>query len=146
MIGTGSCKGLHLADPLNDAYEDETKVDHVMSGSEPDGDEIEVCKARFWIHILKCLWKTSSRISYFFRILILIVAHMLMYLQFDIDTLKLLTWVVHITVCSCLYEDGKGVLQEICMSGTWQLWNFVAFSAYITFMHMKMMNQKDITM
>ncbi|KAL8513273.1 hypothetical protein ACS0TY_019467 [Phlomoides rotata] len=39
--GTGSCTGLHLAEPLNDAHEDETKVDHAMSGSEPDGDEIE---------------------------------------------------------------------------------------------------------
>lgn len=47
FIGTESCIGSHLADPLNDAYEDETKVDHAMSGSEPDRDEIQVCKARF---------------------------------------------------------------------------------------------------
>lgn len=46
-LGTGTCIGLRLTDPQNDIYEDEARVDLVMPSSKPDGDEIEVCKARF---------------------------------------------------------------------------------------------------
>lgn len=46
-LGTRSSVGVNLADPENGMFEDEARFGHVMSGSRPDGDQIEVCKARF---------------------------------------------------------------------------------------------------
>lgn len=42
--GTRSSVGVNLADPENGMFEDEARFGHVMSGSRPDGDQIEVCK------------------------------------------------------------------------------------------------------
>ncbi|KAK6150239.1 hypothetical protein DH2020_017764 [Rehmannia glutinosa] len=59
--GNGSCLGLPLAGPQIDTSEDEAGAKHDMPSLDRDGDETEVCKARFDFHILKCLKKMELK-------------------------------------------------------------------------------------